>query len=235
MARASLVQSVSDRLLDDIISGELPQGAPLPREIDLAERLGVNRLTLREALKTLQAQGVVQPVPGTRGRVLPMEDWTGIEPLLRAATSTGGKAQASVQLVQLRRMIETGACELAAPLRTDADLGQLEAYLEEMRAASAADDVHTFVTADIAFHDVVLRASGNPFLRVLLEPLGRFLYERRYETSAVPQVQVNAIREHAGILEALRSGEPAAARVAMESHMQQTADDLQQYVLKPQA
>ena len=235
MARASLVQSVSDRLLDDIISGELPQGAPLPREIDLAERLGVNRLTLREALKTLQAQGVVQPVPGTRGRVLPMEDWTGIEPVRRAATSSGAKAQAAVQLVQLRRMIDPGAGELAAPLRTTEDLEKLEGYLEEMRAASAANDVHTFVTADIAFHDVVLRASGNPFLRVLLEPLGKFMYERRYETSAVPQVQVNAIREHAGILEALRSGDGSAARAAMESHMQQTADDLQEYVLTPRA
>lgn len=235
MARESLVDSVAERLMDDIISGVLPQGESLPKEADLAERLGVNRLTLREGLKTLQAQGVVKSVPGTRGKVMPLDEWTGIEPLLRAAASAQGRAAASVQLVQLRRMIESGASALAAELRTETDLVRMEECLDAMRAASEINDVDAFVSADIEFHDIVLRASGNPFLRVLLEPLGRFMYERRYETSAVPQVQVNAIAKHAGVLAAIRAGEPGAASRAMEAHMQQTADDLQHFVLDGQS
>lgn len=85
--------------------------------------------------------------------------------------------------------------------------------------------------ADLAFHDVILRASGNIFLRVMFEPLTRVLAERRAQTSRVPEIQAHAIDEHSSVLAALRTGEAETARRAMDRHMDQTMDGLRRYVL----
>lgn len=235
MARESLVDMAVGRILDDVITGAFPPGESLPPESELAARLDVSRLTLREAVKILQTQNVVSIVRGKRHRVNPVDEWTGVEPVLRAAAYGENRANASVQLIELRRMIETGASELAAVRRTDDDLESLRRFVGEMRSAHEAGDVDAFVTADIAFHDVILKASGNVFLRVLLEPLGRLLYERRFETSSVTVVQVHAIAMHQAVLDALDAGEPRAAREAMDRHMDQTAADLRRYVLDLEA
>ena len=231
MARESLVGMAVNSIIDDIIGGDLAQGEPLPAEAELADRLGVSRLTLREALRILQSQDVVGVVPGRRGIVNPIAEWSGIEPILRAAIYAEDPSSASLQLIQVRRMIETGAAELAATRRTPVHLAVLHTRLEEMRGAHEAGDVAAFVAADIAIHDVVFDASGNVFLRVLLKPLGMFMYERRYETSAVTVVQENAIAQHAAVLAAVEHGDAAAARLAMEDHMNQTENDLVTHVL----
>ena len=83
----------------------------------------------------------------------------------------------------------------------------------------------------LAFHDVILHASGNIFLAVLFEPLSRILAARRTQTSRVTQIQANAIEEHAHIVDALASRDPERARQAMDSHMAQTLNDLTTYVL----
>lgn len=231
MARESLVTAIVDRLLEDIVSGALPAGSPLPPEAELATRFQVNRLTLREAIRTLAAQEVILVAPGKRSVVNPVSDWTDIGAVVRAVSADADRDAVSIQLVQVRRLIETGAAELAAPLCTDADLDRLDDCLARMRAAQAEKDVPAFVRADIEFHDVILRASGNVFLGVLLEPLGRVLYERRFETSAVPEVQEHAIRRHSDIADAMRSRDARAAREAMERHIDQTAEDLAEFVI----
>lgn len=100
-----------------------------------------------------------------------------------------------------------------------------------MRGASGAGDVDAFVEADLRFHDLILRGSGNVFLAALFEPLTRVLAERRAQTSRVPEIQRHAIDEHAAVLAALREGDAVRARAAMEHHMQQTLQDLHTYVL----
>ncbi|WP_432533914.1 FadR/GntR family transcriptional regulator [Kineococcus arenarius] len=233
MPRKSLVSQVAETVLDQIVRGELPVGGPLPTEAELCEAHGVSRVTLREALKTLQAQNVVRAAPGVGSYVNPVEQWTGLEAVLRATSAGAGEDLTSVQLVEVRRMIETGAAALAATHRDATDLEQLEELLERMRGAHERADVPGFVAADIAFHDVLLRASRNPFVAVLLEPLSRVLREKREQTSAVPQIQAHAVEQHALVLEGVRSGDPERARRAMDAHLQQTAEDLRRYVLTP--
>lgn len=230
MARESLVDVVVAALLERIADGRTPPGELLPPEAELSEENEVSRLTLREALKVLQTQGVVEVERGRGTRVRPAAQWTSIGAVAHVHDRAGG-ADAPLHLLQLRRMVETGAAELAASHRTDDDLAQLERHLDEMRSAHERADVAAFVAADIAFHDVVLHASGNPFVAVLLGPLSAVLRTRRHETSQHEPVQVHAIAEHTGVLEALRRGDPAASRAAMESHMDQTLRDLQHYVL----
>jgi len=188
-------------------------------------------MTVREAIKTLQAQGVVRVENGVGTFVNPVSDWTSLPAVLRALAVGNTDAEVAIQLIEVRRLFETGAAALAAQRRSDAEIEQLRVHLDEMRAAQVANDVDAFVAADLAFHNVILHASRNVFLGAMFEPLTRVLAERRRETSRVPEIQVHAIAEHQGVLDAISTGDAEKARMAMNSHMDQTLADLKHYVL----
>jgi len=117
-------------------------------------------------------------------------------------------------------------------LNRDARVVQpLRGHVTTMRTAHHANDVGRFVDADLAFHDVILQASGNVFVAVLFAPLSQVLSARRAQTSKVEKIQIHAIHEHAQILEAPASADPEQARLAMDSHMAQTMNDLKTCVL----
>jgi GntR family transcriptional repressor for pyruvate dehydrogenase complex len=136
-----------------------------------------------------------------------------------------------VQLIELRRMLESGACELAAGRISDEGLQNLYRQLESMRTAHENHDVEAFVEADLAFHDLILQASENVFVAVLFAPLHRVLERRRTQTSEVREIQAHAIGQHQSIADALATRDPHRARDAMDAHMRQTLDDLKTYVL----
>jgi GntR family transcriptional regulator, transcriptional repressor for pyruvate dehydrogenase complex len=232
MARKSLVGQVADELLDRIIAGEFPPGATVPGEHELSAAHEVSRMTVREAMKTLEAQRILSVERGRGTFVNPLNRWASLEAVLRAASEGKNEAEASVQLIELRRMLETGACELAAGRISDADIQALFGHVAAMRAAHEVNDVAAFVEADLAFHDLILHSSENVFVAVLFEPLHRVLEKRRTETSAVPTIQVHAIGHHQNIAEALESRDAARSREAMDAHMQQTLDDLKNLVLE---
>ena len=132
-------------------------------------------------------------------------------------------------------MVEVGAAQLAATNRSKEDLDQLDASIAEMRIASASGNVDMFVEADIAFHDVIMRATRNMFIPFMFEPFGNLLIHARRQTSAIPTIQRNAIAAHEKILAALEIGDPEQSRAAMESHMSQTQADLRRFVLDTNA
>ena len=235
MARKTLVTQVVDAILDDIVAGTIAIGDGLPSEAEIAETHDVSRLTVREAIRTLQAQGVLRVKTGKGSYVNPVSEWTSFEAVLRVSAAGSSDGDVAVQLLELRRIFEIGATALAAERRTDADLIRMSALLEEMRIAHSGNDVPHFVEADIAFHDVILKASHNIFLAAMFEPLTRVLRERREQTSRIRDIQIHAISEHESILRALESGDPSQAQRAMQSHMTQTLEDLQTYVLKTES
>lgn len=231
MPRKPLASTVADAVLDAIVAREYASGDSLPSEAELGALHDVSRITVREAIKTLQAKGVVQIVNGKGSFVNPVDEWVSLDAVLRVTSAGGRDGDVALQLIEVRRMLETGAAALAAARRTEHDLEVLEAHLAEMRGSHTRNDVDAFVAADLGFHDVILRASGNVFLRVMFEPLTRVLAERRAQTSRIVEIQANAIEEHASVLAALRTGDPERARRAMDEHMDQTVDDLRHYVL----
>lgn len=226
MPRPSRTHDAVDQLLDAIIAGSLTAGEQLPPEGQLAAEFGVSRLTLREAVRLLQAQGVIVQVPGSRHRIAPVAEWTGMDAVVRHARSAGERRRSSLELLEVRVMIETGAAQLAAERRSSEHLEILEASLERMAEHHASGDLDAFVEADLEFHDTILRAADNRILIAAMLPLTSVLAETRGETSAVPEIREHAIAEHGRLVEAIRSGVPEAARDAMSSHMAQTRDDL---------
>lgn len=226
MPRPSRTHDAVERLLDAIIEGRVTAGEQLPPEGQLAVEFGISRLTMREAVRLLQAQGVIVQVPGSRHLIAPVSEWTGMDAVVRHARSAGQRRQSSLELLEVRMMIETGAAELAAERRSDEHLSALEDSLARMRQHHDEAAVGAFVQADLEFHDVIIRAADNRILVAALRPLTSMLAETRGETSAVAEIRAHAIEQHQAVLDAIRSGVPIAARDAMASHMRQTRDDL---------
>ena len=114
MARPSLVDQVADALLDRIVAGDLPPGSVVPGEIDLSAEHQVSRMTVREAVRTLGAQHILRVERGRGTFVNPVSQWASLDAVIRAVSEGQDDAAAAVQLIELRRFLETGACELAA-------------------------------------------------------------------------------------------------------------------------
>lgn len=233
MARDSLSKQVADQLTEAIIAREFEVGEMLPSETELAERFDVSRLTVREAVKLLRVGNLVEVRGGLGTRVNPIDVWTDLSLLVQAelANRADDGATVSQRLVEVRRIIECGGAELAAARRDDDDLAALTRIHDELEDATRAEDLARFVEADLAFHDRIMGASGNPFIGVIFDPLRQVLEERRRETSAIQTIREHAAAHHRRILEAIAAGDPARAARRMSEHMVQTAEDLDSYVL----
>ena len=231
MARDSLVSVVSNDVLERIVSGDLPPGTMLPSETEIGNQFDVSRLTVREALKQLAAINVLTAVRGKGTYVNEVSEWTSIDAVVRAAAANGHAHEVSIQMLEMRRINEVGAAELAGSRCTDDDVDALRGHLERMRTTHDAGDLDGFVEADLAFHDVILAASGNLLVPAVYDPVRRLLAQTRRETSAVPEIQSNAIVMHERIVEAMSNSDPEQTRSAMADHMQQTLDDLRAFVI----
>jgi GntR family transcriptional repressor for pyruvate dehydrogenase complex len=230
-AGMGLPEDLADRLLDEVISGRFPVESLLPPEGELATIYAVSRLTVREAVRILRSKNVVEIHRGRGTFVNKPETWTSLDAIVRSVTVDGSTLGVSERLLEARAMVEVGAVRLAAVRRSKEDLAELESCLTEMVAGADAGDVDLFVDGDIAFHDVIMRASGNLFVPFMFEPFGNLLIHTRRQTSAIPQIQRNAIRQHQAILQCLIEGDETRSRDAMEAHMEQTRSDLRKYVL----
>lgn len=226
--KMSLVESVTEQLLDAIVAGEYEQESRLPPERDLATRFEVSRLTVREAVKALASQQLLRSVQGMGTYVESATHWTSLDALVRMRS--GDAVDAIAQLVEVRTMIEVGAAELFANRTTDKALEQMAHDLEGMKEAHAATNVPGFVAADMAFHGRILTGCGNPFVHATFVPIAKALTDGRSRTSAVRQIRENAIFKHALILSALQSGSAQAAGAAMRDHLVQTRDDATKYL-----
>jgi GntR family transcriptional regulator, transcriptional repressor for pyruvate dehydrogenase complex len=230
LGRKTLVDDVVDGLLDDILEGKLGPNDVLPSELEIADLYDVSRLTVREALKVLRAQNILYVKAGRGTFVNPPETWTGLGAIFRAASHGRSADQVAAGLIEVRRMVETGAAGLAAKRHSPEDAERMSQCIDDMKLFHAAGDLDRFVAADIGFHDAVLRASGNPFVRALLAQLGQLLYTARRETSAVPEIQLHAIYYHQRVLDSILTGDAELSRQVMDEHMDQTFEDYERYV-----
>jgi DNA-binding GntR family transcriptional regulator len=146
----SLADFVTDRIADEIVSGGLPAGSRLT-EMALAERLGVSRSPIREALRNLSREGLVDLIPR------------------RGAQVAGVSSADAVRLYECRMLLEPEACRDAVAALTDADILTLQALLGEMRSADAGVGMSQFLAANHGYHRRWLRACANPILRELIE------------------------------------------------------------------
>ena len=227
--RQSLVEIVVEKVLDKIVAGEVGPHESLPSETEIARESDVSRLTAREAIKTLEAYNVVYKRPGLGTFVNPVEGWTDLEAITRVALKSVTEEKLPLRLIEVRRIVEVGAAELAASHHDENDIVVMTKCIATMQAAHDSGDLDAFTQADISFHDALLRATGNPFIPALLTQLTLILRTVRRVTSDNSEVQTHAIRQHQLVLEAVESGKPESAREAMNAHMTQIYDDYETY------
>lgn len=220
----TLSKRISRELLTSIVRGEILPGEALPSEEDLASQFDVSRPVVREAVKELAVLGLVESRQGRSTRVTSADDWNHFAPeLLAARSEVGAVDDFLLELLELRRLIETGAAALAAVRASDDDIARMGAQFERM--AASVGDVERFTDADIAFHDALLAATGNHLLTRLIDMItpvlrfGRMIsLERRADGPADSQ------EGHRRVLDAMRAGDPEAARLAMREHLSWTAN-----------
>jgi DNA-binding FadR family transcriptional regulator len=130
---------------------------------------------------------------------------------------------------EVRHVVENEIAARAAERRTDEDLQALAAILEETR--QHLDEPEVYIKSDVAFHAALASATQNELFVIILDSLVEVMIEVRLLTLRIPGITSLALSYHERILEAVVSGDPKAAREAMDAHMDQAADMLRQAVV----
>jgi DNA-binding GntR family transcriptional regulator len=201
-ASATLADTVTARLRREILSGELPPGAPLA-EIPTAERLGVSRVPVREAMLVLDQEGLLDFGPRGRARV--------------RSLSPGDH----VEIYHARLPLEKAAARLAADRRTEDDLAAMQANIDATRQARTLEEVSLL---DLEFHDLVFRAARSPWLfrfwGLLRGELALWLTRLHRERQSVAgRVRESTSDSHQEYVALLRARNGAAAERHIEIHM----------------
>ncbi|GAA4435069.1 FadR/GntR family transcriptional regulator [Actinokineospora soli] len=191
-----------------IVSGELGPGSKLPREADLAERLGLSRSSLREAVKALSLIRVLDVRQGDGTYV------TSLQPslLLDALGFVVDFHQdASVlHFLEVRRILEPAATAMAATLMPDAEIAALRGVLEALDEDASVEEL---VANDLEFHRRIAAGSGNPVMCSLLDGLSGPTARARIWRGLTQEGAVSRTREqHNAILEAIENRQPELAR-----------------------
>lgn len=186
------------RLLEEIGRGDLLPGARL-RETELAERLGISRTPVREAIRQLEADGLVAHIP-RQGATIRVLDYTEV-----------------MELYEMRAVLEGTAARLAARAASELELDELAALNEEL---SATRDTRAAYELNRQFHMTLLDAAKNRYLIKSVNALQKTLLIIGPSTLAEADRAHQAVREHGDLLEALRARDGTRAEALMRAHIE---------------
>ncbi|MEV3872112.1 FCD domain-containing protein [Streptomyces sp. NPDC049906] len=201
--RSALSEQVIAALRAQITSGEWPVGSRIPTEPKLVEHLGVARNTVREAVRALAHNGLLDIRQGSGTYVLATSELAGVMQRRFAAADPG-------HVAEVRATLESSAARMAAERHTARDLQQLDALLLRRETAWASGDAEAFVTADASFHLAVVSASHNDVLTAMYADLGQVLRDwLRWDVGGtlVPEQHM----DHGRLVDAIRAGDPETA------------------------
>lgn len=186
------------RLLEDIGNGHLAPGARL-RETELAERFGISRTPIREAIRQLEADGLVVHMP-RQGATIRVLDYSEV-----------------MELYEMRAVLEGTAARLAARAASDLELDELETLNAELAQAS---DVRTAYELNRQFHMTLLDAAKNRYLIKSVNALQKTLLIIGTSTLAEADRAQQAVKEHADLLVALKARDGVRAEELMRAHIE---------------
>lgn len=208
--RRPLAAQAADVLMERIQAGEWALGQRLPGEILLATQLGVGRSTVREAIRHLAGQGVLDSRQGAGVFVTSLEATEDWDAVVRRASITA--------VIEARIAIETEAAALAAERRTPAQLRALRHALAERDAASSPAE--RYVDADMALHRAIVHASANAVLLELFDGFVPRIRQAMIEmVRMLPAPGADDHAAHAALVEAIAAREPARAAELSRAHL----------------
>lgn len=187
-------------LRQGILTGELKPGERL-MEIHLANRLGVSRTPIREAIRKLELEGLVVMIP-RRGAVVAEISEKSLKDVL-----------------EVRRSLDKLCAELACDRITDEGIEALGEACKAFEEATASKDAKVIASADVALHDIIINATRNDRLISLINNLSEQMYRYRFEYIKDESQHANLIKEHAKLYDAIRKRDKAAAAEAAGAHI----------------
>lgn len=208
------MQDIEKHLQDEIASGQLAPGSKLDSERKLAERFGVGRPLVREALRRMEERGLIATRAGRGSFVQEFRPWTDGAPTNLTAVRSRVTPR---ELSHARQLLESEAAALAAMYRTEEQVAHLRDLLAAFDAGGNVDDL---AELDMAFHEGIVLASGNVAIQVMfgsIRTMTKALMLRSLTDRAVTQVGAPI---HHTVLDAIARRDPDAARAGMRAHLQ---------------
>ena len=201
---------VYDAILGAILHGDLKAGEKLS-ETGLAERLGVSRTPVREALRALDAEGFVRLSPNSRFEI------------------TSFSRQDAMEVLQIRRLLEGEASRLAAQRGTPEDCRRLQETLDAAWACvegPAEEADFRFMQADIAFHRTIFEIAGNNRMLRVSSALGDRLARLYVSRSSDVQMYEICLQQHRNIMEAIQAHDDIRAEAYARRHIEYIMDTM---------
>ncbi len=203
--RAALHQQVAKRLRQMLVENQIAPGAKL-NERELATVLSVSRTPLREAIKMLAAEGLVELLPN-RGAI--------------AVELTEADVRNTFEVMA---GLEAQSGELAAERITDAELAEIRAMHFEMMAAWTRRDLSNYYRLNADIHRAINAAAKNPVLTATYEQVNARLQALRFKSNQDEEKWKRAVKEHEQMVEALGARDPAAMRAVLLAHLNSKRD-----------
>jgi GntR family transcriptional regulator, transcriptional repressor for pyruvate dehydrogenase complex len=218
-----LYEQIVQQIEASVLNGSLKPGDQLPAERELAQRLGVSRTAVREAVKALREKGLVEAYSG-RGTFI--TDGT-----THAARQSFdlmvkiGQQEGSTHLAELRLILEPGIAAQAAERAKDEDVTAMREAVAVMDRSQK--DPEAYIEADLDFHLALAEAAANPLILSLIDSIVGLLREQRIKIFNVEGGPQRGQVHHKRILEAMERRDPEMARSAMRAHLEQVRQDSQ--------
>ncbi len=219
--KTRIYEEVVGQLHQLIDAGKLKAGDRLPSERELAETFRVSRSSVREAIKTLENEGMVVTRPGS-GTFLTTVNVEAIIPSLASLLSRG--KDALIDLFEMRCLVEPSIAALAAERATPADILRLKEICTKQ--AQQIDRETSAVDSDAAFHLTIGRATHNAALQRLVASIVEILKPIREKSLQTPGRAHKSLASHRAILVAIERHDPELARQAMQQHIQAVEENV---------
>lgn len=219
--QVKLGEAIVNQLLAALGNGVFEPGDRLPSEPVLAEKLGVSRVTLREAIKVLDTMGLIEV---RRGRGTFVKARTPSSLTRPVAESLGAGGVTVLELLDARRLIELETVNRACARRTDDDLTALSRIVDEI--AEEAENPDRYVDLDAAFHLGIADAAKNRVLVFTLRTIREHLREALSKTVSRPSTARTYNLDHREMLDAVRSRDGARAVQIMASHLRKLEQEV---------
>lgn len=203
-----------------IESGDYAAGMVLPTERILAERLGVGRPAIREAIKALTILDVLE---SRRGDGTYLKSLDGLRTDWPAQVQLGSKDFNLLDLLEVRKMFEPKAAKLAASRASESHLRRIEAQCIKVQKAKDWEEI---AEHDLLLHTAIIEAAGNPVLSELNSALTRLLHRSREISGARAPDRQNMMVSHTRIVDAILKGDGDEAEQAMLEHLHRVGLDL---------
>jgi GntR family transcriptional repressor for pyruvate dehydrogenase complex len=211
-------EEIIDQLEQALLSGRLEAGGRLPSERDFAAALGVSRTSVREAIRVMEALGLVDINRGPAGAVLRSEPGNAFAEILRLHLALNHFSWGSI--VELRQILEGWAFAEAAQKADELLLAQLAELIAEMNQPQV--DPPTFLELDVAFHSAVVSASGNELAAGILAGCGTVVRKGMFEgitAGAWPDTIQSLIEDHRKLHELISQQEVDLASSCVREHI----------------